>query len=205
MFKKSWILIISALFVVNSITVAAVTAQFTDQGKFEAWYKDSVLEMNDRGIILGYPDGQFKPGNLINRAETAVIMDRLYDDLIEQMGEVLISYDQLSEVKFDSDEYSWVDNAEPKNALAMAMAGLRNLDKSPENDCDESGFIWGKFLGTNIPEGYDVYMCSTLVTPGIYVHYTAEEYVPESGGDVMKLDEWYGPFELSTWYSNDVQ
>lgn len=39
----------------------------------EAWYASFVYELMDWGVIKGYPDGTYRPGNLINRAEMAKI------------------------------------------------------------------------------------------------------------------------------------
>lgn len=42
-----------------------------------AWYAKAVNALAARGILQGYPDGSFKPGKALSRAELAVILYRL--------------------------------------------------------------------------------------------------------------------------------
>lgn len=45
---------------------------------YDAWYAQVVHRARCRGVIAGYPDGTFKPGNLINYAEAAKITANAY-------------------------------------------------------------------------------------------------------------------------------
>ncbi len=45
------------------------------------WAYDVVYELTEMGYIKGYPDGTFKPGRNITRAEFAAIMSQLISDL----------------------------------------------------------------------------------------------------------------------------
>jgi hypothetical protein len=47
---------------------------FTDQGSL-SWSKDAVVAVSETEIMNGYPDGNFKPQNLIKRAEAVVALD----------------------------------------------------------------------------------------------------------------------------------
>lgn len=42
----------------------------------EIWYADSVIAMSSAGMIIGYPDGTFKPENQITRAEFVAMLMR---------------------------------------------------------------------------------------------------------------------------------
>ncbi|KKP37179.1 hypothetical protein A2483_00475 [Candidatus Peregrinibacteria bacterium RIFOXYC2_FULL_33_13] len=55
-------------------TIAATT--FFDV-QLNSWYNDSVMKLSGLGIIQGYSDGSYKPDKNVNRAELAVIIDRL--------------------------------------------------------------------------------------------------------------------------------
>lgn len=46
---------------------------FSDENMFP-WAKDSILDLNSKGIINGYPDGTFKPENDITRAAFAKVL-----------------------------------------------------------------------------------------------------------------------------------
>lgn len=58
------------------LTAFAATTMFTDEGEFADWYSDSVKKMQYNEVITGYPDGSFKGGNNVSRAELAVMLDR---------------------------------------------------------------------------------------------------------------------------------
>lgn len=63
------------IFVFCVASVVAYTESFSDQGEFDDWYADSVEGLRENRVISGYPDGEFKPYNNVNRAELAVILD----------------------------------------------------------------------------------------------------------------------------------
>lgn len=45
------------------------------------WAERAIRRAISRGIMLGYPDGSFQPDKLVTRAEIAVILNRMEDDL----------------------------------------------------------------------------------------------------------------------------
>lgn len=45
------------------------------------WAHESIKEMHELGILLGYPDGDFKPNEEVTRAEFSVTLKRLIDFL----------------------------------------------------------------------------------------------------------------------------
>lgn len=63
---------------VSLTTLAALAASnvFSDVKPGE-WYFDSVNSLAEKGILKGYDDGKFRPGNYINRAELAMVIDNL--------------------------------------------------------------------------------------------------------------------------------
>jgi len=74
-------------------TVAFAASKFFSDVPSNAWYSDAVASLSEKGIINGYPDGTFGPTNNVNRAELAVIIDRL----IEYMETGEISIDETTE------------------------------------------------------------------------------------------------------------
>jgi hypothetical protein len=44
-----------------------------------AWYADFVFDLMDWGVVSGYPDGTYRPGNTVNRAELAKIAVILFN------------------------------------------------------------------------------------------------------------------------------
>jgi preprotein translocase subunit Sec61beta len=49
---------------------------FADAGTVAAWARDGVAAAVSAGLVRGYPDGTFRPGNPITRAECAVVVYR---------------------------------------------------------------------------------------------------------------------------------
>lgn len=57
----------------------STVAGFTDTNGH--WAEETIEKMRELGIVGGYPDGTFQPGNPITRAEATVMMYRLYEKL----------------------------------------------------------------------------------------------------------------------------
>lgn len=51
-------------------------AEFTDLKGYD-WAKDYIYDVNGKGIVSGYPDSTFKPGNPVTRIETIVMVSNL--------------------------------------------------------------------------------------------------------------------------------
>jgi hypothetical protein len=59
---------------------AVGAASFTDVDP-EGTFGPAIDRMSDLGIVEGYEDGSFQPGDNITRGETTAIAERLYDEL----------------------------------------------------------------------------------------------------------------------------
>lgn len=62
----------------SSATVSESWSDFTDVSS-DDWFAYAVKIAADEGIVEGYDDGSFKPGNSITRAEVAAMAVRTYD------------------------------------------------------------------------------------------------------------------------------
>ncbi len=60
----------------SGIISAGENKSFIDSNQIETWAKKQVLAMAQAGIISGYPDGSFRPGGNITRAEAVSIINR---------------------------------------------------------------------------------------------------------------------------------
>lgn len=71
-----------AAFVVRALGSEPVTATapFPDVPS-SAWYAPYVARLAELGIVSGYPDGTFRPGALVSRAEMAVLLSRAFPGL----------------------------------------------------------------------------------------------------------------------------
>lgn len=59
---------------------SAPAAGYSDDAAIAAWAYDSVALLSQRGIYLGYDDGEFKPFRVLTREEMISLMMRLYGD-----------------------------------------------------------------------------------------------------------------------------
>lgn len=84
--KKMFVGAIFGIVLTISTTIAfAVGSQFSDINGDE-WYASAVENLANKGILQGYPDGSFGPGKTPNRAELAVVLDRMLEYM--ETGEV---------------------------------------------------------------------------------------------------------------------
>ncbi len=68
----------AAVIVANllELKVSSSADKFTDAKNSAAWSKSAIGAVNDQGIMVGYPDGTFRPEQSVTRAETVVLLDR---------------------------------------------------------------------------------------------------------------------------------
>ncbi len=82
--KKTLLLVFVGAFLGSTVSLAAFTL-FSDVPT-NTWYTDAVNNLSEKGIIQGYSDGTFGPNKNVNRAELAVMLDRLIEYV--ETGEV---------------------------------------------------------------------------------------------------------------------
>jgi len=75
-FKKHFLLFSIAFLCSIPVSFAVTAIVFPDvpRGSF---FEDGVMSLVEKGVLKGYSDGTFKPGQAVNRAEMAVTIDRL--------------------------------------------------------------------------------------------------------------------------------
>ncbi|HYE78337.1 MAG TPA: putative porin, partial [bacterium] len=64
----------------------AVAAPFPDVAT-DHWAYAAVQYLQDKGLVEGYPDGEFKGHRVLTRYEFAIVVARLYDKLVDELGE----------------------------------------------------------------------------------------------------------------------
>ncbi len=77
MMKKTLTLILAGVLLGSTVTFAA--GKIFPDVPTDTWYSSAVAGLSEKGIITGYSDGTFGPTNNVNRAELAVMMDRLIE------------------------------------------------------------------------------------------------------------------------------
>ncbi|WP_027417974.1 S-layer homology domain-containing protein [Aneurinibacillus terranovensis] len=68
--------IVGKLLKINGATAENNAQNFIDSSAMASWSKGSIAVITGKGIMHGYPDKMFKPGNAISRAESVVTLDQ---------------------------------------------------------------------------------------------------------------------------------
>lgn len=181
---KKLIYFLGGVFFAVSVTAIAATLVFKDQNNFADWYKSAVTNMQQKGIMTGYPDGNFNPMNNVNRAELAMILER-FDAHVEKNFEDKISKVIANTLKYSKQEYSG-----SINYVIMAESGLKKLNGAPQ---DYGTKHWKEETAVVLPEGYKLY--TTLLAESnnpSYLHFQGK--VCEADYCGVNMDQWYGPF-----------
>lgn len=63
----------------KSLTAQSSTLSFTDAPSIASWSKQAVIAVADAKLMIGYPNGSFKPVAPITRAEALVAITRTFD------------------------------------------------------------------------------------------------------------------------------
>lgn len=77
---KKMILTCMAFILLSAVWATPALAGFKDvDGNTRyAWAKASIDEMNERGVLTGYPDGTFRPSEAVTKAQFTVMIYRLF-------------------------------------------------------------------------------------------------------------------------------
>jgi hypothetical protein len=150
----------------------------------DEWYADPVYFLQERGIIEGYDDYTFRADNTVNRAEMAVMMERMYEHLDSRIISVAQSPDKVNIDLL----YDVLDNM---SALDLELGGFNEM-------------ILLASLGVNTtPVSILEFHQSSFFLEGEYEYdgETYSAYSQDAGGGSAYFvqianddDRWFGPF-----------
>ncbi len=144
-----------------------------------SWYEGAVLEMAELGIITGYDDGKYLPDNFVNRAEMAVIVQRLLDyiDAIEEVVAVdVVEPDLLKEVQSKP-----LPDSIALNVPFTAQAPHSDWSMPYQEACEEASMVmvdhyWtGKILNADIADHDIINLVNWQTANGYQVDADSEE------------------------------
>lgn len=119
--KKTLTLIVAGMVLGSAMTFAA-SHLFSDVPADE-WYADAVTNLKMAGIVTGYEDGTFRPANYVNRAELAVMLDRL-TVAVRRCSD----YGQDGFVMFDNICYAVGEAVSETDCVVSPTGGCESLD-----------------------------------------------------------------------------
>ncbi len=120
------------------IPAAAVDLNYTD--KDEITYQEAVAVLSREGIISGFPDGSFRPGDTLTRAQACTILTRILRG----------SPDGVSSFR-DVSAGAWYGGYVAYCAFNELVAGVGDGNFNPEGQL--TGAAWSKMILTGL--GYD--------------------------------------------------
>jgi hypothetical protein len=65
--------------ILNELTAISDTPDFTDAALIAEWGKDAIIAVSEKNIMIGYPDGSFRPDNQITRAEAILAITNSFN------------------------------------------------------------------------------------------------------------------------------
>ncbi|MBD3330416.1 hypothetical protein GF354_02695 [Candidatus Peregrinibacteria bacterium] len=118
--------LLKMLFLMNDVDPYAFTSSLFKDTPEGQWYTPYVKTARAKGVVNGYPDGTFKPGNCVNRAEAIKMA------VIEFFGDVpeyRYYYGYVEDLESDQWYYDYVDYV-----LSADAVGLMHTESSGYND-----------------------------------------------------------------------
>lgn len=187
-------LVVSATLFSVGLALAGSTSRFIDIDS-GSWYEDSLLELEEIGILQGYPDQTYRPDDSVNRAELAVALDRLLEYV--ETGQVSQPVDLLDEV---DDAMLPLSVTLDVPFTAQAPNGDWNLPY--KEACEEASLImvryfWeGESLSSTTADTEIVALVDWETTNGYGVDIDAQQ--------TADITEAYYELEGAVYYDDDV-
>lgn len=122
--KKTLLLLLAGVLLGSTVSFAA--SKFFSDVPADTWYSDAVVSLSEKGIITGYPDGTFGPSKNVNRAELAVMLNRLIEYVENGIINGTLSYPsdfipamKICAVNTSSKEETCVSNIEDSYSISV--------------------------------------------------------------------------------------
>lgn len=84
--KFTFVTTLTLSILLTATVTAAVTSGFPDVPS-DHWAAGAIERLKGKGVIQGYTDGDFKPNNMVSRAEVAVMIDKNNQALMNQLSQ----------------------------------------------------------------------------------------------------------------------
>ncbi len=130
MINKKTLTLLSLALIFGAGTTLAATMNFSDVSE-DDWFAGAVDYISGNEIMTGYDDGRFGPGDDVNRAQLATVLERVGIDKVEGMYWELVAI-RKAEVKKLKDsswaEYKEAANRFPADAIPYKDEGLASYE-----------------------------------------------------------------------------
>ncbi|MGE5528778.1 MAG: S-layer homology domain-containing protein [Patescibacteria group bacterium] len=116
---------------------AALAADLSDAPSENHWVYDYYQQLNDAGLIEGYPDGTFKGEHHATRYEVVAFIARLLQYFEEKCG--ALTEDEVKELISATIEVKCVSSGQFKAVVDGIYAAIQKLEKEFRADLDALG------------------------------------------------------------------
>ncbi len=155
---------------------------FTDMSESSKYYK-SVLNLYDRGIISGYPDGSFKPSNLVSRAEFSKML-------------LLTAKYELDQSM--SSNFTDVSNNHWSKNYIMTLASREILKGKGNNQFDPEGQITIGEVLTVLTRTFNLYEVGRTYPYTLEDHWSNDYFLEAvRNGIAISSDEFYRSYDAN--------
>ena len=80
----------------NGLTADSNTANYTDAASISDWSKEDIIAVGEAGMMIGYPDGSFKPKAALTRAEALVAVVKLLNQETAVLKSIRVSQETMT-------------------------------------------------------------------------------------------------------------
>ncbi len=141
------------------------SATFSDLSS-DHWAFSAVTALADNYLIAGYPDGSFRPGQIVTRAEFAVLMARALDSSFTLPLELQSQTQTIIQLLNDEDMVAFSDYVHPIDGVRF----------SPYEYVESDHLVFSEATIPNLLADPTIYMWGTEDGTGDPIEKTAAEY-----------------------------
>ena len=121
---KKWCALLLAMVLFLSCVTAYAASTFSDVGNSWSWAEKAIKNMHKAGMISGYTDGTYRPGNSVTRLESMLLIARVLGYNEEAMAPAVENAVALYE-----EELADLELLYPKEICYLVYNGILTLDE----------------------------------------------------------------------------
>lgn len=107
---------------------------YTDTEEIPWWARQEATAVQAQGLMIGYPDGSFKPNRMVTRGELAVIVKRLLEKFVQLAEGMEISTIDLLEESSDNGSLLLIINEQLDRAEENKAVDTDKLEETNSNE-----------------------------------------------------------------------
>lgn len=131
-------LLLVTMFLLMVLSVNIFAMEFSDV-KDGFWAKDTIAQMSDKNIVVGYTDGTFRPNNEVKKVEVLILLSRILGVNAQENAELVSQAEQNFGTVLD--KYDTYAKKEISYLLQNKILKQDEIDKYIGNGNDEKSML----------------------------------------------------------------